>query len=170
MISRRALVLAGACILVPTGVKAAVQLAQAEKIVLGAQPTRVMLQPAAGVDLAGHVEKAAERRFTLVLRGLAADRQPGAVYSVFLNLPEGAEPKADDPGFVGTVSFFGAPKSSDGTSRRAISYEVSEALARLQSASRLGGALYVTIAPGRAPAPDSRPTIAEIGLYENPPS
>lgn len=168
MISRRSLLLAGAYVVISTQVNAAVQVAQAEKIVLGPQPTRVMLRPAEGVDLTARLAKAADRRFTLVLRGLAADRQPGAVYSVFLNLPEGTKPSADDPGFVGTLSFFGMSKPTDGTSQRAISYEVSQAITRLQSANRLDGSLFVTIAPGRPPAADSQPTIEAVSLYEDP--
>jgi hypothetical protein len=168
MISRRCFVLVGVAALVSTGGIAAVQVAKGteEHVVLKGGVTRVVLRPTDGIDLAERLANLEGRRFTLVLGGLAADRQPGTPYLVFLNLPEGAETSPSDPGFAGTLSFFGVPRNTGGDSPRTISYEISDVLARLRQAGRLERQLSVTIVPGRPPISDSHPIIEKITLVE----
>ncbi|MDZ5648836.1 hypothetical protein [Nitrospirillum sp. BR 11828] len=47
-------------------------------------------------------------RLVLAIWGLKADKAPGAGLILTLNLPRGATPAPEDPGYVGAVSFFGA--------------------------------------------------------------
>lgn len=133
-------------------------------IALTAAPTRLVLRPAANVDIAAAFAAIADRRFSLVLQGLAINQPPDTGYLVFLNVPEGATPTADDVGLAGTLNFFGVPPS--GASGRAVSFEVTEVLQRLRTAGRLSGAPTVTIRPADKPAAESHPTINRIALFE----
>ncbi len=168
MVSRRCALVWILSLLMTRASEAATEVAawQGDTIVLGPQPTRLTLQPTDHIDLAATLAQASNRRFTLVLRGLATNGPPGTGYSVFLNLPEGVKPGEEDAGLAGAVSFFGVSSASADTNARAISFEVSDVLQRLRRAGRLGGALSVTIIPTGNPSVDSRPTINKIALFE----
>jgi len=167
MISRRCVLLAvvSAMISTPASAGQQVELGTQEGVVLQATgPTRVTLRSPDAAELAARFANLTDRRFTLALRGLTADREPGTVYSVYLDAREGEILSPADPGFAGTLTFFGAPKAPATPHPRGISYEISEALAKLQRAGRLEGPLTVTIVPGRPPASDSHPMIEKISL------
>ncbi len=167
MLSRRCALAGLLGALVTTASEAATELAAAKggPIVLAAEATQVALRPTGGVNIAAALSQTQSRRFSLLLRGLAASRPPEAGYLVFFNVPAGATPGMDDPGLAGTISFFGAPASAEGSARN-VSFEVSGVLRRLRLAGRLGDALSVTFVPTGKPAPDSRPTINQIALME----
>jgi hypothetical protein len=133
---------------------------------LGTKPTSLTLQPTEHGDLATALADASRRRLTLVVRGLATDNPPATGYLVFLNLPEGATPGAQDPGYAGAISFFGVLPAAEDTDADAISFEVSEVLQRLRAVGRLVGSVTVTLVPTSAPAAGSHPTINQIGLFE----
>lgn len=75
-----------------------------------AGPLRLSAQPASAVlngpALASPL--AAGLRRYLVLRGLTASVQPGVLYSVYIDLPPGARPAANDPRHIGSINFFAA--------------------------------------------------------------
>ena len=51
-----------------------------------------------------------EKRLRLIVKGLATDLQPGVVYNLYLDLPDGASGDKAKPHFVGTINFFNAMK------------------------------------------------------------
>lgn len=78
---------------------------------LSAQPTSAALTgPALASPLAAGL-----RRY-LILRGLTATAQPGVIYAVYIDLPPGAKPAANDPRHVGSINFFSArpPDAANG--------------------------------------------------------
>jgi len=87
-------------------------------IELGAGLAQLELPMAAGAgaklgvgepQLAG----AESRHVYLNVEGVEAEKHPGVIYEVYLNLPQGMDPDQADNYFVGHVTFFGAGKHAD---------------------------------------------------------
>ena len=168
MLNRRGLILAGLSMAIPTRLDAAAMIAdwEGETLVLAPGAARAILRLSGTMTVANLAAQAQTRRIILRLGGIAANRDPETGYFVFLNAGDDVKPTADDLGYAGALSFFGMPKDvSEGS--RAVSFEVSPVLVRLQQAGRLNGPLSVTILPATPPAGGSRPSIAEIALYAN---
>jgi hypothetical protein len=168
MLSRRCALLGVLGAFMATASDGATELAAAQggPIALSPGSTDIALQQTGGANLADALSQVDEHSLTLVLRGLAAKRPPGTGYFVFFNVSAGATPDPADVGLAGTISFFGAPETAAGSSRN-VSFEVSDVLARLRLAGRLSDTLILTIVPTGKPAPDSRPTINHIALFES---
>lgn len=115
-----------------------------------------------------------ERRFYLVVRGVRADAQPGVLYNLYLNVPEGVRPKSGnlDQRYAGTINFYdavvrgGAAARASGRTRSA-SFEVTALLRRLRAQNLLGRQLSVTVAAAGTPAGESHPQVGCIELVEH---
>jgi hypothetical protein len=128
-------------------------------LVLGTTPAGVQLSGKAGACEAAFAQDA-NRRFTLVLRGLRTKSEPGVGFRIFLN--SGASPAAttrDAPGYVGDVNFYGLTKRS-GT----YSFDATAALAGLRKAGRAACPLFVVFATDSAVAAGSNPSVGTIQL------
>jgi hypothetical protein len=168
VLNRRGLILAGLSVMIPSRLDAAAMIAswEGEKLVLTPGPAHALLRLSENMNGATLAAQARTRRIILRLGGIAANRDPQTGYLVFLNAREDVKPTADDIGYAGALSFFGMPKEvSEGS--RAVSFEVSLVLLRLQQAGRLNGPVAVTFVPAASPAEGSRPSISEIALYAN---
>jgi len=168
VLNRRGLILAGLSIVIPTRLHAATRVAswEGKTLVLTPGPARAVLRLSGNMTVETLAAQAQTRRIILRLGGIFANRNPQTGYLVFLNLGEDAKASPNDIGYVGALSFFGMPKElSEGS--RAVSFEVSPVLVRLQQAGRLNGPISVTFVPATTPAGGSRPSIAEIALYTN---
>jgi hypothetical protein len=167
MLTRRRLILAVLAAAHSSRSYALEPLASAKRnnVILAPGPTRIALD-LQNDSAASRTLNPKDHNLVLVLRGLFADVQPGTVYRLYLNLSENSLPSVDDPGFIGTLSFFGVPKAPDKANPKLVSYYVSEALDRLQFVGRFGEKLSLTLLPGRAPVANSHPGIAEIFLTE----
>ena len=119
------------------------------RVELGAHATTVTLHPKAAV-MDG-------RKTYLVLRGLTAENVPGIVYDVYVDLPRGVVPKADDPHYAGTINFYAALPKPTSTF---ISFEVTKALRSL----RRNAPVTITFIPSGALDPEARPAVARIEL------
>ncbi|MFL5349592.1 MAG: hypothetical protein ACJ8AT_32755 [Hyalangium sp.] len=109
----------------------------------------------------------AEGNMFLKFEDLRVKRPLGVVYNVFLNLPPHAEPRADSPSYVGTLSFFGV--TAEARSPKSIAMPMEAPLQRLLRGGRAISPMTVTLLPTRPPASDAAPTIARILLVgENP--
>ncbi len=166
MLNRRGLILAGLSIVIPTRLDAATRVAswKGETLVLTPGPVRAVLRLSVGMTVETLAAEAQTRRIILRLGGIFANRDPQTGYLVFLNLGEDANASPNDIGYVGALSFFGMPKEL-GERSRAVSFEVSPVLVRLQQAGRLSGPISATFVPAALPAVGSRPSIAKIALY-----
>lgn len=139
-------------------------------IELGDAPVRVVLAPAdeAGVaSILGALEPG--RRVEVVLHDLAAAAQPGVLYHLYIDLPEGTEPAADDPRHVGILNFFGIapaegggqPPGSAAAPRR---FDASAAAAAMAALGTPRDPLTLTIRPHGTPDLAARPRIGRIEL------
>ena len=132
---------------------------------LGAQPaTAALVGPALASPLA-----AAGRRRYLILRGLTATAQPGVTYSVYIDLPAGATPAANDPRRVGTVNFFsarppGAPKGAE--EKLFFSFDLTDTALALERRGLLLPHTTVTFIPDGRPEQGARVVVGHLEIVD----
>jgi hypothetical protein len=128
-------------------------------VALSDKTIRVPLEPSSGVTLSRRLSDLGGRRVFLVLGDLQAAAPPGIIYDVYLGLPSGAAPTANDPHYVGALNFFAvAPPNPKPLSR---SYDVTALAGRLASQGPAEG-LAVTIVPMQR-SPEAAAANAVIG-------
>jgi hypothetical protein len=138
-------------------------LAAAGPVAVGTETVRIALEPGAAGPLSRRLADIGGRRLYLVLGNLEAAASPGIAYEVYLGLPPGAVPAANDPHFVGTFSFFFVAPPD--TTPRSLSYDVTALASRLASQVRPDGRLAVTIVPTQPPTAEAtRAAIGRIAL------
>lgn len=141
--------------------------AVATGISLASRPIRVALADPAGRESVAAVP--AGRRVHLVVRDLSTNLQPGVVYNVFVELPEGAATESSAPQLVGTINFFGAMPHGDAAHgahesaapERFTSFDVTDIVSRLGG---LSASPTVTIAPVGTPAAEASPVVGRVSL------
>jgi tyrosinase len=106
----------------------------------------------------------------LVLRRLQADLQPGTLYNVFLELPEGVAAEQGKDHLVGTLNFFGAGHGDHtaegaGTADKFVSFDITALAARLRAKNLLNtNKLVVTFAPVGAPVAGGQPLVGAMAI------
>jgi tyrosinase len=107
------------------------------------------------------------RRAYLVLRSLKAERQPGVLYNVYVNLPGTVAPSGANPHHAGALNFFDSIQHvhAGRTNDKFFAFDVTEVLRNLQSGG-VPPAPTVTIAAVGQPGAGATPTIGEIALIE----
>lgn len=116
-----------------------------------------------------------EKHLLLVLKNLRADAQPGVVYSLYLELPEGATGDKAKPHFIGHINFFDSVKHGDDGHMKmeakgpevTHSFDITELARRLHARNLLHDHVTVTIAPAGQPAEKANPAIGEITIIEH---
>jgi hypothetical protein len=127
-------------------------LATAPKAVeLGAGPVRVALATPKGVPPPG--DHAGGRPIHVIVDGLRVRQQPGVLYRLYLNLPEGAKPSSEY--YIGMLNFFDAA----GTGDRPRVFTISAGKRTL-----LADENTITIVPRGKPARNAKPVIERIEL------
>lgn len=147
---------------------------------LGSATTRVSLAPAATTPRGGRtlaswldaLEK--EERVALILRGLRAQKPPGVLYHLYLDLPPGATPTPGDPHLVGVVNFFNAvtpPGAAPPPDEHAAfdSYDVTEIARSLHAMKRLSDQTTIAIVPVGTPVTGAKATISRVELVVHRP-
>jgi tyrosinase len=153
---------------------------QAGPVALGAAPVRVNVQsvaaPAAGAaqgiaPLAARLSALPEnRRLYLVINNIKAEAQPGTLYAVYLDLPEGAPPS--DPvnsNYVGSFNFFDAVPHGDEHAdhvSKPISFDITNVASNLGARGLLKADHTVTIVPYNAPTAEAKPVVGDISFVE----
>jgi tyrosinase len=151
--------------------------ARGRPVRLGTGPTQVALVPVPrpgqpGVQaLSARIRSVPpERRIVLVLNGLHAERSPGVLYEVLLQVPSGATDESTTEHVAGYISFFNATAPLEEGPHHEVTYrfDVTEMTRRLADAGALEGSLRVTIRPlgSDAVEPDADATIAAVALVE----
>lgn len=108
-----------------------------------------------------------ERSLYLVLKDLQTNAQPGVLYDVYLDLPEGAATDAVNDNYVGTINFFGAEHAHAGaTSQKFYSFDITDLARKLQSKGGVPEKPTVTIAPAGEAAGEAKPVIGQVSLVE----
>lgn len=113
----------------------------------------------------GEVE---DREIALNVEGVEIDRQPGATYEIYVNLPEGAEATHESPHFVGNLTFFGVGEDhgeAHGEGGARFSYRITELVERLRARGDWGDEPRVTFVR-RPPEPPPGGVVEE---EEEPP-
>jgi tyrosinase len=161
---------------------ATVAKSQSGPIALGAAPVRVNVQAAASppavapgaapaaAPLAARLSALPEnRRLYLVINNIKADAQPGTLYRVYLDLPEGTPPS--DPlnsNYVGSFNFFDAVPHGDdhGNASKPVSFDITNVASNLESRGLLKTDHTVTIVPSTEPAADAKAVVGDISFVE----
>ena len=94
----------------------------------------------------------------LQLRCVEADRNPGAMWEVYVGLPPNVEPSAEGPYFVGTLALFGDGIKGDGHHPAEFTFPLNRAIA----ASVDKSALTVTFVPSSGVVVNGLPMPAEV--------
>ena len=144
------------------------------RLELSDRPARAELQPVAGREATG--AKLSERmsalkadeRLHLVLKNLEINAPAGALYHVYLDLPDTMDPKLGDPYKVGVINFFHAAGHGghDATGGLFYSFDVTDLLGQLKTKGQLRETPAVTIAPLGSPASEAKPVVGEISLVQ----
>jgi tyrosinase len=143
---------------------------------LGGQPVSVNLQapPSAAAGLGDLVQMVRNlgptRRLFLVLRNLSAVDQPGALFNIFLGLPNNAIATPTDAHKIGSIHFFDAIGHGRGATaaspQKFFSFDITDLAKRLAGEGLLTTTPRLTIAPSNELETNARPVVGEIILIE----
>lgn len=150
-------------------------------ITLGAAPVRATMTaaPAAGAKAAAASSFA--QRMTavapshsvfVVVKGLNTNVQPGVLYDVYLQLPEGTAPERGADFRIGTLSFFDTGHGDHsvqgaGAQPKFVSFDVTDLMSKLAARKALDTSkLTLTFAPLGQPAANAKPVVGEVSIVE----
>jgi tyrosinase len=149
------------------------QIHELAEVPLGPSPLQLRFKPAPELrePFAAHIAKLApeKQRIYLVIKKLRADVQPGVVYEVFLDVPQGRSPREAREHQVGVINFFhfaghehqeGAPGF--------FSFDITEVVKNLHERKLLQAEPVVSIVPRGQPAANAKPVVGEISIVEQP--
>ena len=146
----------------------------------------VPVSGSAGRRLAEIADDPADRgRILLTVDDILAERSPGVVFEVHLNLPDDADPATDDSFLVGQLTFFGTTMTDAGGEPRGAggagmshSYDITGLVEQLRALGRWDpSTITVSFVPvGLSPppgqpgtahdvAPASAPTIGRVSIH-----
>lgn len=149
-------------------------------VTLGAQATTVPLATLNIPELGGaqqatnfsvQLSNALEtRELYLVLNNVQVRQEAGVTYSVYLNVPKGAAPAPDDPGYVGTLNFFSLHGGDHGDhdGGATIAFPATDVLKTLRQQGRAAAEPAVTLVPDGAFVAAAEPKIGSISLVSQP--
>jgi tyrosinase len=102
--------------------------------------------------------------YYLVIRDLQINAQPGVIYSLYLDVSEGASDEALQTHKIGDLNFFNAmPGMEMNEPNRFVSYDITELVKQLGT-SASSGSVSLTIIPSGKPAAGSEPVIGSITI------
>ncbi len=148
---------------------------------LGDKNTHIKIEPLAVKEGAKPVPfhqrvkmLAQDKHLILVLKDLHADMQPGVLYNVYLELPEGATGDKAKPHLVGQINFFHAVAHGDHGHKaeptgpeKFYSFDITKLAQTLHAKDLLHEHVMVTIGPAGQPADKANPVIGEISIIEH---
>jgi tyrosinase len=144
---------------------------------LGAAPVTVSLTAHNVPELGGRaasfsaqLSNALEaRQLYVVLNNVQARQSSGASYAAYLNVPKGTTPAPDDPGYVGTLNFFGLHGGEHAGHDGGITvvFPATDVLKAISQ--RATNEPTVTLVPDGAYIPEAEPKIGSISLVSRLP-
>jgi hypothetical protein len=151
--------------------KETVLAASTQPVELSANPVRVKLAGGNNTSLDQMLESLpASRNIYLVLTGLHAVKEPGTLFHLYLDLPEGVTPKPDSAWHIGSINFYNAvpvPDAPKDKPESPVSIDITGALRNLHSSQKLTPETTVTIMPTRPLEAGSEPMIGHIAITAN---
>jgi tyrosinase len=153
---------------------------KSKEIKLGTGPTKVTLEPlppqagAQALDFHERVKALpAEKHVLLLVKNLRADEQPGVLYHLYMQLPQGATGDKAQPYYVGTVNFFNAVHHGTGhekeaakASDRFYQFDITDLAKTLQGKGALPASPTLTIVPSGKPSDKANAVIGQITVVE----
>ena len=140
--------------------------ASAHAVELTAKPVRVKL--AAGRNSGGALQSLpASRSVYLVLSGLSAVKQPGTLFHLYLDLPEGVTPRPGNAWHIGSINFYNAvavPDAPKDQPALPTTLDVTNVVRSLNSSQKLTPSSTITVMATRSPEAGSKPMIGHIAL------
>ncbi len=137
---------------------------------LGPGPVTVTLAPASAAEettLSATLKALKpEEHLYIVLRDLKASVPPGVLYDVYLDLPQGAHPKPEDPHIIGTLNFYNSVGVSAGNPGFFFSFDITDAAKSLQAHNLLNSRTVITISPSGTPASSPEAVVGRIELVK----
>ncbi|WP_081025985.1 tyrosinase family protein [Ralstonia solanacearum] len=129
---------------------------------------RLLVNTLSMAKLAAGVVKAPDRVY-LNLENIKSTTD-AALYYVYVNLPEGANPEQSPEHFAGTVSMFGVSGASDKAGSTAgngvgASFDITHIIDKLHAADALGGELTVKLVSATGGDGDAEVSIGRISVY-----
>ncbi len=121
------------------------------------------------------LEVAKKRTIYLNVENVEADKNPGSVYGIYVNLPDDASPETISDHHVGNISFFGierakTPTGDDEGHGLKVTLDITELVERLIDEGKWDeDSLHVTFRPIRLIQPDSTDELAVIEPAEAEP-
>jgi hypothetical protein len=112
----------------------------------------------------------ASRNVYLVVTGLHAVKEPGTLFHLYLDLPEGVTPKPDNAWHIGSINFYNAvpvPDAPKDKPESPVSIDITNVLRNLRSSQKLTPETTVTIMPTRPLEAGSEPIIGHITITAN---
>jgi hypothetical protein len=136
---------------------------------LGGQPVSVALAtpaaPAGRATFSAQIASALDTsQVYVVLNNIQVRQEPGVVYAVYLDVPQGSKPAPDDPGYVGTLNFFGVHGEHAGHDGVRVAFLATDVLKTLQQQGRSTPQPTVTLVPQGDILPGAEPKIGSISL------
>jgi hypothetical protein len=123
----------------------------ANRITLGSTPVSVdvpLLETAPPAKSRAKAQAATgPQRLVLTLDDIQFDKNPGAGYEVFLNLPQGQEANHESPYYVGTIHFFGLKHARDEGHEAQLQFDVTSVVDRLKKQGQWKGKVQITYVP-----------------------
>jgi hypothetical protein len=134
-----------------------------DAIRLASEPVVVVLDGPAASRLS-----AASSHVFLRIKDLRAQKQPGVLFHIYLDLPAGAHPRKDDPRYVGTFNFFNAAMGTEPPpgSSQALAFDLRPVVQELRAKGMLSKQTTITILPVGVCEAESRPSIGRLELIE----
>jgi hypothetical protein len=112
-----------------------------------------------------------ERHIYLLFKNLYAEKAPGVLYRIYLDLPVDAVPEKNDPHYIGSLNFFQAGRlneSGQTIPEQSVfhSLDVTRVGKTLESRGLLSETISITVIPSSPPADGAKPRIGRIELVE----
>jgi tyrosinase len=145
--------------------------AASPSLALGRGPVRLTLEHSPGNKnrlLADELKAlGTQKSLYLVLKDLQTNAQPGVLYDVYLDLPEGARTNGANDNYVGTINFFDAEHAhTDAANQKFYSFDITDLAKKLQSKGGVPEKPTVTIAPAGEVEGEAKPVVGQISLVE----
>src|ERR1041385_3129867 len=153
---------------------ATVLAASSQPVELTATPGRVKLTSGTGDKNTGLDQMLeslpASRNIYLVITGLHAVKEPGTLFHLYVDLPEGVTPKPDSAWHIGSINFYNAvpvPDAPKDKPELPVSIDITGILRNLHYSQKLTPDTTVTIMPTRPREAGAEPMIGHIAITAN---
>lgn len=134
------------------------------RTVLGAGPTKIPLKGAASTgEISAATAASGPGRLVVVIEGLETTVTPGALYQVYVDLPDGADEQTRKRHYVGAFNFFGVGGEHSHRARP-VTLDATATVRNLAASNRLSASPVVTVIPAAPPRAGANPSVGPISL------